>query len=210
MLKKDIDNYFKLNIKVLKTLSLKIVRSNKWKSKDPDLDSDELLSFLFIHIYENIDDMKKYTEINFNAFVRMFIHNQWYWSNSDFRRSRRHLHKQIDIVDRLDDITTDSYSYQDTSWEGVSFNAPDNVKLYVTELFDKGLGEESIKKVCAALMSRTLLPYHQQSLFDFYFIDGLTTREISNICKIPTTSVHYMLKDLKEKVKDISYKMINY
>lgn len=198
----EMDEFIKYNYLDLKWRSSKVVTSKKWPSKNPKSDADELLSFLFLYLYENINRMIDYNEKQVYNFCTMFLNSQWVWKDSEFRCSRRNIHKKKDVIDYMEDsVVGDSYSYQDHYWENVSEKTPENIKNYVQELCNQGMSNDHIKKVCASLMSRELLEYHEQSLFDLYFIDNLSTREIADRCKIPNTSVHLMLVDLKKKIR---------
>ena len=229
MNRNEIDLYFRDNYKNLKTKCLRIVTSKKWPSKNIKVDSGELLSFLTLFIYENISQMERYSQEEFSNFCTVYLNSQWTWRNSEFRRSLRDIHKGKDVMrdfnnDNNNNSEKENYGQsfhseifnpilklnesQEDSWENISMDAPERIKTYVKELYNQGIRDHALMKVCAALMTREMLEFHEKSLFDLYFIEDMTTRQIAERCKIPTTAVHHLLKDMKNKIRYNVQKMI--
>lgn len=180
------------------------------------------MSHLHLTIYENLEESLPYNDKEMFNYCCTVLNNQWKWANSAFHRSRRNIHKEKDLkfislecnCAEDEDGETCNHEYagsehQADSWENISGNAPDRMTEYVRDLTAKGMSQTHIKKVCAALMSRQLLEFHEVVLFDLYFIDDLSTREIAEKCKLPTTAVHGMLTDMKNSIREKVNKMLN-
>jgi RNA polymerase sigma factor (sigma-70 family) len=221
MTKPDIDQFFRDNLSDLSNRCTKIVKSKlQWKSNNHSRDADELLSELYLSVYNNIDSFIKSTVKSFSNYCICFLNNQYKWNNSAYRRTYRDIskHKNINysqyerITDNDDNdeyVVELDFCEQDLSWESISTNAPETMKNYVSRLYASGLNDDAIRKTCAAVLVRQSLTFSDQALFDLYFERDLSTREISTLTKLPLTTVHNMLVNMKGIIKSKTTKMLN-
>jgi len=198
MTKPEIDYYFQTNYKKLQQRCTAIVGSKLYNSKNKANDADDLLSFLCTHVYEHLNNFTDSTETQFTNFCIMFLNNNWRWGNSNFRT--KNFNKRLDYDTQITDSIT-NFEVQESSWENISFDAPEQVKNYVKDLSSSDLSDESVTKVCYSLMHRNNLIYTDKILFDFYFIEGLSMQAIAKKCRLPLTSVFNMLKSIKTEIK---------
>jgi len=179
MLKEEVDEYLKLNIK-----DLKKVASNIIKNKNIE---DILVSDLIIHLYDNHNKLE-YKRVR--GYCITWIGNNFKWSRSPFNYDRSKYSTEFDqevitLPDNMSDVDIDN--------DGMFKNEYD----YYVEIY----GEVKATYLYTLQDKYNSLPKHLQILFDMHFMEGLSYRKIAKRIRCSSNTISKMVKILKEKIK---------
>jgi hypothetical protein len=128
--------------------------------------------------------------------MNWFKMNGKVWSNSEFMRQNKMLSGREEVV--IEDSIIDEGHY----FEWGELN--DWIKDISTNWNDL-----EVKELVRCRKLYLTLPLHKRVLWDLYFNQMLSMRDISNKLNLPLTSVYKMLKELKKEIQDGKINMDN-
>ena len=178
-----------------------IVSSKKKPSKNVKEDASDLLCYTVEHICSRREKYSAMTESQLEGNFVSFMRNQYNWNNCTSNNS---FLKQIKMVNEGNpDVNYDCQEFE--AFINVEISAeeiPDLVKPYILDLINAGYSNEQINKILSCKDSYRSLNVSEQSLYDLYFLQGCSMRDISSIAKIPLSSIARMLDVVKSKLKE--------
>lgn len=157
-------------------------------------DATDLLHHCFV-LFNNRPDILQKPVAEIKKMLIITMRNQWWWDDS-FKKS--HGIKEIEVLNP-------EHLLFDFEWEKnteiMHEDVPDNFKSLVKHLFDIGLTQKQIEKVIAIYVVHPQLDLPEKLLFELYFIEGKSIRQISEEKKVSNRFVFETLKKLKEKLR---------
>jgi hypothetical protein len=168
---------------------------NKWsRIWSPDNHGD-LASGLAIYLDKH---WRKFSLIKTDEekikFIQSWMRNQVKWSNTDYNKDIR-VNNYDEEWDRADD-------YHGERWMDIEAESmPGDLKGYLQDLTEH-FGERDCYKLVAIKKRYLTLPQHQKVLYNLYFTEMNSMRDIAAKLKIPLSAVHVMIGELKNKLRD--------
>lgn len=163
-----------------------------WSKRWSPEDWANLLSLYCIYIHSN---WSKFSAIPDNEerirFSQTWMKNQVNWYNSDFNKTLRvnNLPEQTEVVDgEYDDLI-----------ELKSEVVRDDIKDWLIDL-NQNWNDLEIDRLVKIRKIYLTLPGHQKVLYDMYFSNMLSMRDIGKKLDLPLSAVYNMIKELKEKI----------
>lgn len=176
-LKDYLDKYFKENTKELKKYFKKFATP-----KEMDY-FDEMLSQLYLHCFNNLDkfgNMLITGQIHF--YCIRYIYNQRNWNNTEFKSKLGVKETNSEFLPNYEKIVYDNFDDEDEMMEREIRYMEQKTKLSMID---------------------SVLDLHQKILFQMYFVDKKSMRKIGNEVGLSHTAIHYMIQDIKNKIKNI-------
>ena len=163
-----------------------------WSKRWSHEDWPELLSQMAIYLNKNwirfsqIPDGEQRIK-----FLQTWMKNQVTWYNSDFNKTLRvnNLDEQVEIYD----------SEYDDLIELKSEVLRDDIKEWLLDL-NQNWSEVEIERLVKIRRIYLGLPSHQKVLYDLYFTQMMSMRDIGKKIDLPLSAVYNMIKELKEKI----------
>jgi len=157
-----------------------------WSSKWSFYESDELLQCFAEYLEKN---WSKFSQIPDGEqrikFCQKWFKNNVIWQTTEFNKIIQKPHLPF-----FEEIYEDEFFCEE-------------VDLDLTpEEIDSDLSDEQIYKVRRIAKVYKTLSTEEKVLFDLYFTEMLSQRQIANKINIPLSAVYNMLKALKQKIKD--------
>jgi DNA-directed RNA polymerase specialized sigma subunit len=144
---------------------------------------DEMLSQLYLHCYNNLDKLKEaICENKLKFYCITYIYNQRNWSKTEFKRKLIVSETNSDLLTNYDNICYDVFEDED-------------------EVMKKEI--KFMEQKTKLSMVNSVLDLHQKILFQMYFIDKKSMRKIGGEVGLSHTAIHYMIQDIKNKIKNI-------
>lgn len=163
--------------------------------KDP-IAAQEAVSRLILRIYDG--SFERLTE----SYCIKILKNSLFYENDQSRFNKKHCSiEEISNVDAL----IDSIDLHDSAERAT--DCVETETFYGFELHVEGkLTTEEIQQLESIRSSIQRLPLWCRELYDLYYIQGNSFREISRIKKIPLTSIYFKHKEmlvlLRKKLKE--------
>ena len=153
----------------------------------------DLLNHYVIYLHKNwgkfsqIPDGKERLK-----FTQTWLKNNSRWRNSEFNKEMRvnNLCEQYTIADECEDNLIDVYCESDRM----------DIKMWMLDTY-KEFGEEKGNKIMKMRQIYLTLDTHEKVLYDLYFQNMNSMRDIGEKLNIPLSAVFSMLKELKEKIR---------
>jgi RNA polymerase sigma factor (sigma-70 family) len=198
----DLNEYIILRYSFLKTMSRNIVSR---RSKNPQEDASDLLSYTVENILVNKDKYQNKEVSELDLIFGAFLKNQWNWINSTSKKSFLNINKINNNIDDLEKYENTLVNIEDQdavlkieiNAEGLSEN---NIKI-ILDLLEFNYSNEQMDKILFCKDYYKKLNVSDQSLFELYFIKKLSIREISALTNVPRSSIKRILDTLKNKIK---------
>jgi hypothetical protein len=161
----------------------------KW-SKYWHEDWSGLLSSYYEWLVKNWDKFDKMDEESKSKWsMNWFKMNGRVWNNSDFNRQSKLLAQREDFEIQEGEFLEEHYF----EWGDLSLWIKDITENY---------SEKECRELVRCRQLYLTLPLHKKVLWDLYFNQMLSMRDISSKLNLPLTSVYKMIKDLKEEIKN--------
>lgn len=162
--------------------------SRRWSPED----WPELLSQMSLYLNKNwirfsqIPDGEERIK-----FLQTWMKNQVNWYNSDFNKSLRvnNLDEQLDISD---------VEYDD-HLELKSEYIREDIKEWLVDL-NQNWSDLEIDRLVKIRQIYLTLPGHEKVLYDLYFTQMMSMRDIGKKIDLPLSAVYNMIKELKQKI----------
>ena len=181
------DNYIELK-----------VMSKRWAG----LDWVDLLSYYTIWIEKNWPRMILLPHNDQMRFSQTWLKNNAKWYNSEYNKSKVVNNLQSPTDDEGDNLEPlyDTEPGYDDMIELRSEALPEDIKVWLFDL-SQNFPERDVERLVKMRTIYLQLQTHERVLWDLYFTQMLTMRDISDKLNLPLTSVHIMISDLKIKIK---------
>ena len=114
------------------------------------------------------------------------------WSNSDFNKLGR--------VNNLDENWEIEDVAEDCRLEVLAESDREDLKLWMKDLYEN-FGEEKAAKLMKLRQVYLKLETHEKVLYDLYFTQMLSMRDIGKKIDLNLMAVYVMVKDLKNKLR---------
>lgn len=145
------------------------------------------------------EKMSEMTSVERMKFTNTWLRNNNGWENSDYSKDKR--------VNNFGEIWDDEYTIEveyenPLSIEIGSENTSDDIKEWLIDI-ESNFGENADKII---LLRKIYLSknFHttDRVLYDMYFTDMMSYRDISKKLNIPLSSIHLLVNELKNKIKE--------
>jgi DNA-directed RNA polymerase specialized sigma subunit len=174
-MKEKIDEYFTKNYKRLKEYFYKFCSYQEREH------FDVMISNLYQHIFQNQEKLKGIIERDeLQFFCVSYIYNQRNWNGTEYKN-------YINIKENYNDLLNEDFVIlnQDVDYE---------------EVYQKELDyNNKLNKIKIGYLN---LPLHEKILYDKYFIQKQSMREIAGDIGVSHVSIHYSLQSIKKKIKN--------
>jgi DNA-directed RNA polymerase specialized sigma subunit len=126
-------------------------------------------------------------------FTNTWLKNNSKWYNSSFNKEIRinNLNKQFTIQDESEENLINVYCESDRK----------DIKDWMVDTY-REFGEETGDKLMRFRQIYLTLHTHEKVLYDLYFTNMKSMRDIGEILGIPLSAVFSMLTELKQKIRD--------
>lgn len=176
---KDLDSWFTSNYKFIE----------KWCKIWVKVDSHELISHYYIYLTENWYKIESISQEEKLKFTNYWLKNNARWSNSEFNRTRKISYDEIENWDEPEDNLIEVRCESDR----------EDINNWLVDLF-KNHCESDVERLVLLREIYLELQLHEKVLWDLYFTNMMSMRDISDKIRIPLSSVFEMIKKLKEKI----------
>ncbi len=180
--------------------------SKRWGGSD----WSELLSYYTIWLNKNwFVKMNPIPHVDQMRFSQSWLKNNSKWWNSEFNKLRA-VNNNAGTREEDDEFGFDEsqivddderFEYNDM----IELNAeplPDDIKSWIIDIHSN-FSEVESEKIIKIRSIYLQLPTHEKVLYDLYFTNMLTMRQIGHKLDLPLTSVFMMINELKEKIKGL-------
>lgn len=165
-----------------------------WAKRRDFLNWSDLLTHLTLHLEKNWSTFNLIPDDKKIAWCQGWYKNQVRWLNSkhnvdvfgDEKAGSSFIEFKTEIYDEVEVIEYDDlcdYTHEELLW--------------IDDLSDSDI--QKIRKIKSIYLQ---LSNEEQVLFDFYFKDMMSQRQIAKKINIPLSAVYNMLKALKTKIKN--------
>lgn len=161
-------------------------------------DADELISLFTIYLNENWTKFSLIDEVGRIKFTQSWLKNNVRWNNSEFNKVRR--------LNSVDDSLVKDQDYDDLLEIRCETDRED-IKEWLVDL-SQNFSESEVERLVKLREIYLLLQTHEKVIWDLYFTNMMSLRDISKKIKLPLSSVHNMVIELKQKIKE-NYGMDN-
>jgi hypothetical protein len=172
-----LDKYFKENTKELKKYF------NKFATPKERDYFDEMLSQLYLHCFKNLDKFSQMLitgQIHF--YCIRYIYNQRNWNKTEFKSKLGVQETNSELLPNYEKILCDNFDDEEEMMEKEIRYMEQKTKLSMID---------------------SVLDLHQKILFQMYFVDKKSMRKIGCEVGLSHTAIHYMIQDIKNKIKNI-------
>lgn len=153
----------------------------------------ELLAFLTLYLQKNWSKFSKIPDGEERIkFLQTWMKNNVRWKNSEFNKSIG-----TNNLDEEWELESDVYEESDT----IAEDLPDDVKDFIIDL-ERRFSESEVRQIIVIRKIYLQLPSHERVLYDLYFTQMLSLRQVATKLQLPLSAVHNMVTDLKKKIKD--------
>jgi DNA-directed RNA polymerase specialized sigma subunit len=130
------------------------------------------------------------------------MRNNVKWENSEFSKEKK--------VNNFEEIWDEDYSGREFHYEGMPVESTssmeitaedttDDIKLWLIDIHEEwGDNADKLIRIRKIYLDMNTT---DKVLYDLYFTNMMSTRMIAKKLNIPSSSVHVMLTDLKNKIK---------
>jgi hypothetical protein len=154
----------------------------------------ELLAFLTLYLQKNWSKFSKIPDGDERIkFLQTWMKNNVRWQNSDFNKSIG--------VNKFDDEWEIQSETFEEPYEILAEDLPDDVKEFIVDL-DRRFTEIEVRQIIVIRKIYLTLPSHERVLYDLYFTQMLSLRQVAKKLQLPLSAVHNMVTDLKKKIKE--------
>lgn len=164
-----------------------------WAKRRHFAEWNELLQQLVIYIEKNWDTFSKIPDGSQRIkWCQVWYKNHVKWKNSDFNKI---IHRPDEVVGLIDEV----YEIEDgeeQDWLEVDL-LPGEIRWADGFSFDEVVKLRKIKAAYNKLNDK------EKILYDLYFGEMLSQRAIAKKINIPHSAVYNMLKELREKIKNL-------
>lgn len=129
-------------------------------------------------------------------FLQTWMKNNVKWDNSQFNKSI-----SVNNLEEDFDQSRSKESY-DEPFDILAEDMTDDIKDFIIDLHRR-FDEPDAMRIIKIRKIYLTLPAHEKVLYDLYFTQMLSVRGVAKKLQLPLTSVHYMIVELKEKIKDL-------
>jgi hypothetical protein len=165
-----------------------------WSKRWSPNDWRELMAFMSLYLEKN---WTKFSAIPDGEqrikFLQVWMKNNVKWDNSDFNKS-------ISVNNFGEEFTIEDESVEE-DFDTIAEDIPLDIREWILDLRSKFSEIEVRRLVLIRTIYLNLKP-HEKALYNLYFTEMLSLRQISFKLDIPLSSVYGMLKDLKTKIKE--------
>ena len=174
------------------------VMSKRWGG----LDWVDLLSYYTIWIEKNWPRMILLPHNDQMRFSQTWLKNNAKWYNSEYNKSKVVNNLQSPTDDEGDNLEPlyDTEPGYDDMIELRSESLPEDIKVWLFDL-SQNFPERDVERLVKMRYIYLQLQTHEKVLWDLYFTQMMTMRDIGDKLKLPLTSVHIMIGELKQKIK---------
>lgn len=165
----------------------------------------ELISLYVIYVEANwISKLQPMNENDRMRFTQTWLKNNSGWSNSGFNKSIRVNNlgdKPSDCDDDLDSQIADEVEeWTDDLIELNSEPIREDIKEWLIDLY-RNFSEKEVNRLIKLRSIYLTLDTPNRVLWDLYFTQMLTMRQISSKLDLPLASIHNMITDLKKQIR---------
>ena len=170
-------------------------------------DCIDLLSYYTIWIDRNWIRLVNLPHDDQMKFSQTWLKNNSKWSNSEYNKMKavNNLNPVTDNDDsdvNLEPIQKDYEPGYDDMIELRSETLPEDIKIWLFDL-SQNFSEKDVGRLVKMRAIYLELQTHERVLWDLYFTQMMTMRDISYKLKLPLTSIHLMIAELKTKIKEL-------
>jgi hypothetical protein len=173
------------------TLNYKTI--SMWAKRWSPQDWRELLTHMSFYLQKNWIKFAAIPEEDKIKFLQAWMKNQVNWWNSEFNRSLQ--------VNNL----TDEYNLPDVEFDDfIEIRAEvyrEDIKEWLIDLHNNWT-DEQIKILVKVRRIYLELPSHQKVLYDLYFTQMMSLRDIGKKLDLPLSAVYNMILELKKIIQD--------
>lgn len=127
-------------------------------------------------------------------FTQTWLKNNVKWKNSDFNKS-------IAVNNQAEDFIAPDMAI-DHSLDILAEDMTDDIKEFIVDL-NRRFSEEEVIKIITIRKIYLSLASHEKVLYDLYFTQMLSIREVAKKLQLPNSSIHVMIVSLRKKIKDL-------
>jgi len=153
----------------------------------------ELLTDLSFYLQKNWIRFNAIPEPDKIKFLQAWMKNQVGWWNSEFNRG-------LQVNNLSDDFTPNESNYDDF----IELRAEvyrEDIKEWLIDLHNNW-SDEQIKLLVKVRQVYLELPSHQKVLYDLYFSQMMSLRDIGKKLDLPLSAVYNMVLELKKNIKE--------
>lgn len=181
----DWRDWIRLNYKII-SLWARRWHPDEWR---------ELLAHFSLYLEKNWSKFSKIPDGEERIkFTQTWFKNNVKWKNSDFNKSI--------AVNNFEEQVYFSDSAIEEPIEILAEDLSDDIKEFVVDLNRRFSEEEVVKIITIRKVYLTLAP-HERVLYDLYFTQMLSIRQVASKLQLPNSSVHVMIVALRKKIKDL-------
>ncbi len=167
----------------------------------------DLLSYYTIWIDKNWLRLVNLPHDDQMKFSQTWLKNNSKWNNSEYNKMRavNNLNSVTDNDDsdvNLEPLQIDYEPGYDDMIELRSETLPEDIKIWLFDL-SQNFEEKDVERLVKMRAIYLELQTHERVLWDLYFTQMMTMRDISGKLKLPLTSIHLMIGELKTKIKEL-------
>lgn len=165
----------------------------------------DLLSYYTIWIDKNWYKIVSLPHEDQMKFSQTWLKNNSKWYNSEYNKMKavNNLNPPTDDSDMdLEPLQPDYEPGYDDMIELRSETLPEDIKVWLFDL-STNFSEKDVERLVKMRSIYLELLTHEKVLWDLYFSQMMTMRNISEKLNLPLTSVHLMINDLKTKIKEL-------
>jgi len=153
----------------------------------------ELMAFMTLYLQKNWARFSKIPDgVERIKFLQTWMKNNVKWDNSEFNKSIRvnNFGEEFQIEDELIEEDFDT----------IAEDIPFEIREWIIDLRKK-FSEEEVKRLVLVRTIYLRLQPHEKALYNLYFTDMLSLRQISSKLDIPLSAVYGMVTELKNKIR---------
>lgn len=153
----------------------------------------ELLAHLTLYLQKNWSKFSKIPDGEERIkFCQTWMKNNVKWKNSEFNKSIG-VNNFSEEWENLDELYEESYDI-------LAEEFPDDLKDFIIDLHRR-FSEEDASRIILIRKVYLSLPAHERVLYDLYFTQMMSLRQVANKLQLPLSAVHNMVTDLKKKIQ---------
>lgn len=164
-----------------------------WSKRWSPENWDDLISTYCIYIDSN---WTKFSAIPDGTqrlqFTQTWMKNNVKWYNSEFNKTIRtnNLPEEFEIKEEGEDEYLDVYCESDR----------EDIRDFLLDLH-RNQSEHNVNRILLVRRAYIQLPTHDKVLYDLYFTQMMSLRDISSKLDLPLSAVHNMMTELKNKIR---------
>lgn len=127
-----------------------------------------------------------------NKFCQTWMKNNVRWKNSDFNKSIG--------VNNFDEQCEDDDNIYEEEFDVLAEDLSEDVKDFIIDL-NRRFSEVEAGRIILIRQIYLTLASHERVLYDLYFTQMMSLRQVAAKLQLPLSAVHNMVIDLKKKIQ---------